>query len=305
MKDNLKLWESVEKTDPKDTKLVGFGRKFTAIDAYAQFRNATKAFGAYGKGWWVEKEEYLVPYEGLMLYTATFCYLTADSDAVNNFPIHSTMLTHNLKSGKIDDEIGKKIATDALTKGLSMLGFNADIFLGKFEDSRYVAEMKEEFKQSNTKPQNNSNRPPVVQQTKPQASKPTQQDRKTEQVADKIGGKVVNNNNSQPATDRQMSIVKKIMASSNISNEDKKVYKDKITTGMLTFKDADYVMNVLGKKAKAIKKIVAEAEKLKVVDEAGGNKLRSGLVQLIQEDIDSINDLTHSKLTELVKEVGV
>ena len=32
----------------------------------------------------------------------------------------------------------KKVATDALTKGLSKLGFNADVFMGMFDDNKYV-----------------------------------------------------------------------------------------------------------------------------------------------------------------------
>ena len=39
----------------------------------------------------------------------------------------------------------KKCSTDALTKGLSALGFNADVFLGKFDDNKYVAKMTQEF----------------------------------------------------------------------------------------------------------------------------------------------------------------
>ena len=31
------------------------------------------------------------------------------------------------------------------TKALSKLGFNADVFLGKYDDNKYVAKMKEEF----------------------------------------------------------------------------------------------------------------------------------------------------------------
>jgi hypothetical protein len=45
----------------------------------------------------------------------------------------------------VDDNFAKKIETDALTKAISKLGFNADIFLGKFDDVRYVAEMNAEF----------------------------------------------------------------------------------------------------------------------------------------------------------------
>jgi len=39
---------------------------------------------------------------------------------------------------KIDDEVRKKVVTNAKTKGLSELGFNADIFMGQFDDPNYV-----------------------------------------------------------------------------------------------------------------------------------------------------------------------
>jgi hypothetical protein len=47
----------------------------------------------------------------------------------------------------VDDNFAKKIETDALTKAISKLGFNADIFMGKFDDVRYIEEMKKEFAQ--------------------------------------------------------------------------------------------------------------------------------------------------------------
>ena len=38
--------------------------------------------------------------------------------------------------------------TDAITKALSHLGFNADVFLGKFDDNAYVTAMRAEFDQA-------------------------------------------------------------------------------------------------------------------------------------------------------------
>jgi hypothetical protein len=35
--------------------------------------------------------------------------------------------------------------TDALTKGLSQLGFNADVFLGLYDDNKYVEAVRREF----------------------------------------------------------------------------------------------------------------------------------------------------------------
>lgn len=48
------------------------------------------------------------------------------------------------RSGKphVDEDAFKKAMTDALTKGLSHLGFSADVYLGKFDDSRYVEEQR-------------------------------------------------------------------------------------------------------------------------------------------------------------------
>jgi hypothetical protein len=51
----------------------------------------------------------------------------------------------------VDDNFAKKIETDALTKAISKLGFNADIFMGKFDDVRYIEEMNKEFNNSSEK----------------------------------------------------------------------------------------------------------------------------------------------------------
>jgi hypothetical protein len=43
-----------------------------------------------------------------------------------------------------------KINQNTLTKAISKLGFNADIFMGKF-DLRYIEEMNEEFNRDKAK----------------------------------------------------------------------------------------------------------------------------------------------------------
>lgn len=42
---------------------------------------------------------------------------------------------------KVDDEAYKKIETNTVSKALAKLGFNADVFMGKFEDNNYVQEL--------------------------------------------------------------------------------------------------------------------------------------------------------------------
>ena len=144
----MELWKAVEKTNPKYTKQVGFGRKFTSVQAQYQIMCATEQFGPFGQGWGIRNEFFNPVIEGMIGYTAILWWKNGDDK--NEFDINSSIATHN-KSGKLDDECYKKVSTDALTKGLSKLGFNADVFLGQWDDNRYVAQMKKEFSQQESK----------------------------------------------------------------------------------------------------------------------------------------------------------
>ena len=55
------------------------------------------------------------------------------------------------KAGTLDDEAPKKALTDAMTKAFSHLGVSADVFLGLFDNNKYVATMKEKFNGKATK----------------------------------------------------------------------------------------------------------------------------------------------------------
>jgi len=48
----------------------------------------------------------------------------------------------------IDEEAAKKSVTDGLTKCLSYLGLGADVHLGRFDDAKYVAELRKDFAHS-------------------------------------------------------------------------------------------------------------------------------------------------------------
>ena len=165
--DNLKLWHTVEKTNPKYTKnaKVG-GNAITSISPQFQIMNVTEQFGSYGSTWGFkdiqldyslvntpfkrEKKEGVYPNQkvvgledavmGLVVFKAIFFYPDGEFPIINSI----SLFTNNDMT-KIDDNFAKKIETDALTKAISKLGFNADIFMGKFDDVRYVEEMKKEF----------------------------------------------------------------------------------------------------------------------------------------------------------------
>jgi hypothetical protein len=143
---NMELWDSVEKTDPSHTKEVNFGRKMTAIDPYQQVKNATRAFGPVGKGWgWsVERVEYLPTNEMAVLIRLWH------GEKENTFDQWGQAALYIDKAEKKKDgDCFKKATTDGVTKCLSFLGFNADIFLGKYDDVKYVQELKEAFKEPN------------------------------------------------------------------------------------------------------------------------------------------------------------
>lgn len=153
----LELWSKVEKTDPNFTKEVSFGRKFTAIDPYYQIKNATEQFGAYGDGFGLVDivHDYITLKDekglSVLVSSATFFYTVekkvADGTPLifpNKFPLTTSSKMFSGKTPKYDEDIFKKAETDLLTKALSKLGFNADIFTGKFEDNRYVANAYQE-----------------------------------------------------------------------------------------------------------------------------------------------------------------
>lgn len=143
MNDNLKLWESVEKTDPKHTKKANVkGNQITSIRPQYQIYNATKQWGAYGGKWGFKNIElcYELKDFGLITFKAIFYYPQGEFEILNTISFYRD----NAKT-KIDDDFAKKVETDTLTKALSKLGFNADVFMGRFDDLRYVEEVKKEF----------------------------------------------------------------------------------------------------------------------------------------------------------------
>jgi hypothetical protein len=143
--DNLELWNAVQETNPADTKEVSFGRKFTAIDAYSQIKKATEQFGEYGDKWGLTEVDYIFIHDSkIILVKGRFKHPNGE------FPVNTSI--SSVMGQKEDDDFAKKAETDLITKALSRLGFNADIFMGKFDDQKYVQEMTKKFQQIDTKP---------------------------------------------------------------------------------------------------------------------------------------------------------
>ena len=143
IKDNLELWKKVEKTNPKYTKNANVkGNKITSIAPQYQIMNVTEQFGIYGKTWGFKNItlDYTLSNLGLVVMNAAFFFPDGEFPIINSI----SLFMDNAKT-KLDDNFAKKLETDALTKAISKLGFNADIFLGKFDDQRYLEEITKEF----------------------------------------------------------------------------------------------------------------------------------------------------------------
>lgn len=140
MTDNLTIWNAVSKTNPANTKKVAQRGGFTSICAQSQIMEATRQFGPIGIGWGYDASLPIF-HDNLLFLQVTLWH----GDRSNKFGPVTGGAEWKDNKGRIDSDAAKKATTDALTKLLSQLGFNADVFLGLYDDSKYVEQMEREF----------------------------------------------------------------------------------------------------------------------------------------------------------------
>ena len=141
---NFSIWDQVKHTNPKYTKPFSkFGGKtLTTIDPMYQIQVMTGIFGPVGKGW-----TYNVNYTYTDKNVFAEVLVKYFDKGWHEFgPVSSVQALYK-KNGGLDDEAPKKAMTDAMTKAFSHLGMSADVFLGMFDDSKYVESLKKEFAQ--------------------------------------------------------------------------------------------------------------------------------------------------------------
>lgn len=140
---NLELWEQVCTTDPSHTKKVNQRGGFTAINATYQMRQATEQWGPYGSKWGVKDCNYIY------VRDEKNKILEIALEAVFYYPSGSFQLSADTRYAAGQD-CRKKVLTDLTTKALSKLGFSADVFLGMYDDNKYINHLKHLFQ----KPEN-------------------------------------------------------------------------------------------------------------------------------------------------------
>lgn len=174
--ENLKLWRSVMRTNPRYTKdMSGTGFEGTSINAEYMVMRATETFGPVGIGWGFDVlqdemksgapmsepiyennkfigKKLIRDVEGNLITSlhhsikiSLWYIMNGQRGTVTAFGATDYMYMSNKKGIIVDGEAQKKSLTDAIKKGLSLLGFSADIWLGHYDDAAYKEESKLEF----------------------------------------------------------------------------------------------------------------------------------------------------------------
>ncbi len=157
MTSNLEIWDKLGRTSPDQTKQFtrGGGFKGTAIKPIYTEQKMTEAFGPCGIGWGFSEPTFqLVP--GSDGQTAVYCWLTLwyvhDGARSAGIPgVGGDFVIVKQSSGlRTDDEAFKKAFTDAIGNAMKHLGMSADVHMGRFDDSKYVQELRREDNEANS-----------------------------------------------------------------------------------------------------------------------------------------------------------
>lgn len=148
---NLELWHKVEKTDPHHVKAIT-GKSYQGASPKPHYliHKATETFGPVGIGWGfsIVDERIEEGAGGEKMHIARVkVWFKWNGERGEVEHIGGTQFSGTRKSGQpfTDEDAPKKSVTDALVKALSMIGFAGDIFMGRYDDSKYVSEVREEF----------------------------------------------------------------------------------------------------------------------------------------------------------------
>lgn len=131
---NLKMWEQVQET-PKD--LISEveqsdGTKLNTVASINRIKKATEMFGAYGEKWGLKNLEHKEQrfFDSLVIATLDAVFFYEKENKVVEFEISNSLPIISLKDKQmqVNHTYRKAIETDTITKALSRLGFNADIY---------------------------------------------------------------------------------------------------------------------------------------------------------------------------------
>jgi hypothetical protein len=146
--ENLRVWNALSRTDPAHTKQFSRagGFKGTAIKPIWIVHRLTEQFGPCGEGWGIGEPRFeTVPAdEEILVYCTVECWHGSPENKI--YGVGGDKVRVKRQSGAFcDDEAFKKAFTDAVGNAFKFVGVGADVHMGLFEDSKYLAEVTAEF----------------------------------------------------------------------------------------------------------------------------------------------------------------
>lgn len=155
---NLELWSKVSEvpTEFATTSNVPNRGNVTSINSTYIIQRATEIFGLPGIGWGYEiledrydngpailnDQKEVIDREVMHTLKVNVWIMYKGQKAQAIHYGHTPFVSRTQYGPRMDSDPAKKSLTDALKKALSMFGFAADVFLGKFDDADYVKEKK-------------------------------------------------------------------------------------------------------------------------------------------------------------------
>ena len=161
---NLEIWDRFADIDPSYTKpITGKQYKGTSPNPQYVIKCLTEVFGPVGVGfgWDVEREEF-TPIGDEILHWCRIRFW--HTDRANGFSSYGqTKALMKTRNGFMTDEDApKKSLTDAIVKSASHVGIAANIFLGRWDDSKYVDAVREEYRAKEAQNVSATNAPQTV-----------------------------------------------------------------------------------------------------------------------------------------------
>jgi len=153
MTENMRHWKRFEDIDPAFTKpITGKAYKGTSPNPQYVIRCLTEIFGPVGVGFgWAVIAEDFTPMGDEVLHWCRIQFW--HTDRANIFDSYGqTKALMKTKNGMmLDEDAPKKSLTDAIVKAASHVGIAANIFLGRWDDQKYVAEVNAEYRAEDRK----------------------------------------------------------------------------------------------------------------------------------------------------------
>lgn len=145
---NLDLWEAHADIDPQYTKAIsGKAYKGTSPNPQYIIKCLTDMFGPVGQGFgWEVLTEGFTPLGDEILHWCRIRFWHTKREHYYEAYGQTKALMKTRNGLMSDEDAPKKSLTDAIIKAASQLGIAANIFLGRWDDQKYVAEVEKEYR---------------------------------------------------------------------------------------------------------------------------------------------------------------